>query len=227
VGISSVVVTHHHHDHIGGIGDVCTLCGQSRPRFSKFTGIPTLDSTPIGQTFEALRDGDVVKAEGATLKVIHTPGHTKDHLCLYLEEDRAMFSGDSILGQGTAVFENLRSYMLSLEKLLPFSPERIYPGHGPVIEGGLAKIKEYISHRNAREQQIVDCMKRHPGKTLMAMEMVKEIYASYPVELHDPAKGSVLHHLEKLEEEGRVLRLPAADEEAEETFRLQPEGSKI
>lgn len=226
VKISTVVITHHHHDHVGGIGDVCALCG-APIRLTKFTEIPTLNETPGGQVFESLRDGQVLETEGATLRVIHTPGHTKDHLCLYLEEDKAMFSGDSILGQGTAVFENLRSYMVSLEKLLPFAPERIYPGHGPVVEDGLAKIKEYISHRNAREQQIVDCMRRHAGKSLTAMEMVKEIYSSYPVALHDPAKGSVLHHLQKLEEEGRVVRLSPEDEGSEETFRLHQEGAKI
>ena len=223
-----MVLTHHHHDHIGGVSDLLNLAGPSL-RLGKFTGVPELnegvDHHRSGMTttpLVSLKDGEVLQVEGATLRVLHTPGHTKDHLCLYLEEDRALFSADCILGQGTAVFEHLGSYISSLEKLLPFKPERIYPGHGPVITAGEAKIREYISHRNARELQIVEFMRANGGAgPLTAMQMVKQIYAAYPEALHEPAKGSVLLHLGKLEEEGRVARVRAGSEDEDDAFVLQ------
>lgn len=81
-----------------------------------------------------LTDGQEIKVEGATVRVHHTPGHTTDHVILTLLEDNIVFSGDCILGEGTAVFEDLFMYMKSLNRILELKPQFIYPGHGNIIK---------------------------------------------------------------------------------------------
>src|SRR5690606_17311008 len=99
----------------------------------------------------AIDDGAVIETEGATLRAIHTPGHAEDHLCYWLEEERALFTGDVVLGAGTTVIPehggDLADYMASLRRLLALEPAVIYPAHGPAIRDAAKKIREYIAHR--------------------------------------------------------------------------------
>lgn len=81
-----------------------------------------------------LVDGQEISVDGAKVKVIATPGHTTDHCIFFLDETEAVFSGDCILGEGTAVFEDLYDYMRSLEHILAIKPAVIYPGHGNIIQ---------------------------------------------------------------------------------------------
>eukprot|EP00004_Rigifila_ramosa_P001848 TRINITY_DN11846_c0_g1_i1.p2 TRINITY_DN11846_c0_g1~~TRINITY_DN11846_c0_g1_i1.p2 ORF type:complete len:173 (-),score=46.39 TRINITY_DN11846_c0_g1_i1:20-538(-) len=153
-----------------------------------------------------VRDGEVFRTEGATLRAIHTPGHTADHVAFELPEDQAVLSGDCILGVGTAVFQDLHTYMLSLRKLSALSPAKIYSAHGPLVADASAKIHEYIKHREAREAQIVGLLKQRAEAALTSMEIVQAIYADVPVHLHRAAEGNVLLHLGKLEKDSAVVR---------------------
>ena len=201
--IQEIVLTHGHPDHIGGAADVTRTHGPlriSKRPHAKFDRAFSGAITPID-------DGDVVRAEGATLRAIHTPGHAEDHLCFALEEEGAIFSGDNVLGVGTTVIPSqggdLLDYMRSLERLLAEQPTAIYPAHGPVIRDGRAKLREYIDHRNQREQEIVAALRA--GLTAIP-EIVARVYAAYPTALHLPARSSVCSHLLKLERDGRVRR---------------------
>ena len=201
--IQEIVLTHGHVDHIGGVAQVLERFGPLRvsklpwPDFDRACSAPL---TPIG-------DGAVVRTEGATLRAVHAPGHAPDHLCFVLEEERALFSGDNVLGVGTTVIPDgtgdLLDYLASLERLLAEAPARIYPAHGPVIEDGQAKLREYLAHRAARERQIVAALGQGPAPIAI---VVARVYTDVPVALHDAAAHSVAAHLRKLEREGRARR---------------------
>ena len=152
-----------------------------------------------------LTHGERINVAGCTLRVLHTPGHASDHLCYYLVEERALFSGDVILNGSTSVIPagdgDLGDYMASLRRLQSLDIRRIYPAHGPVIEDGPAKIQEYIDHRLARERQILEAL----GDGLRTIpDMVSRIYADVSPKLHRMAAMSVESHLRKLARDGRV-----------------------
>jgi glyoxylase-like metal-dependent hydrolase (beta-lactamase superfamily II) len=202
-GIQEIVLTHAHPDHMGGVQAVLQRFGPLR--VSKLPW-PTQDKRwPV--PIHPLDDGAQICTEGATLGAIHTPGHAPDHLCFWLREEEALFSGDHVLGVGTTVIPDgegdLLDYMHSLEVLLRRAPRRIYPAHGPPIEDGVAKLREYVAHRQEREAQILHALERGPA---LIAEIVERVYLDVPVVLHGAAAHSVAAHLRKLEREGRVVR---------------------
>ncbi|HWM80409.1 MAG TPA: MBL fold metallo-hydrolase, partial [Methylomirabilota bacterium] len=169
---SRVILTHRHVDHLGGVPHLR----------ERFPGLPVAkmiykdEGLPEGTA--DLRDGQVVKGDGVTLRAVHTPGHASDHLCYFLEEERALFSGDLILNGSTSVIPDedgdLADYMASLRRVQALGVRRIYPAHGPVVEDAPGKIQEYIDHRMERERQIVEAL-GNGARTIP--EMVKIIYA--------------------------------------------------
>lgn len=182
--IEHLVITHWHHDHVGGAGPVRELVKSREESSPTIWKLPRSDedggTTEGGYNIEdwlRLKDEQSLEVEGASLSVKYTPGHTTDHACLVLREDNVLFSGDCILGEGTAVFEDLSDYMLSLEKILAMSPKTIYPGHGPVIDDPAPKIKFYIQHRNKREADILEVLRERQSEGgTSEMDIVSQIY---------------------------------------------------
>lgn len=202
--IAHLIVTHWHHDHIGGVKNIynsdCKIWKHKRdPDDAPDAELPS--SIPVNW----LQDGQEISVEGATVKVHHTPGHSTDHIVLTLAEENVLFSADCILGEGTTVFEDLYHYMKSLKRILDLKPGTIYPGHGNIIEEPLSKIEYYISHRNKREEQIFNTLKENAGKLMDEMDLVKIIYVDTPEQLWLAAAHNVSHHLQKLTKEKKLI----------------------
>ena len=203
---SRVVLTHRHRDHLGGVPHL-------RERFRGLrVGKMIHRDAELPEGIEDLRDGATIEADGATLVALHTPGHASDHLCYYLVEEKAVFTGDVVLAGSTTVIPaedgDLLDYMNSLERLQALGVRRIYPAHGPVVEDGPALIAEYIEHRLLRERQILEVLGDGPNTI---PSMVERIYAAVPRNLHAMAGQSVASHLKKLAREGRVREHPIPD----------------
>ncbi|HEU5322241.1 MAG TPA: MBL fold metallo-hydrolase, partial [Methylomirabilota bacterium] len=201
-----ILLTHRHRDHLGGVP-------QLRARFPGIRVAKMIHrDAELPPGIEDLRGGQSVEGDGVTLLAVHTPGHASDHLCFYLAEERALFTGDVVLGGSTTVIPSddgdLADYLASLRRLLALDVRRIYPAHGPVIEDGPARIREYIEHRLLRERQILAAL-AEGDRTIPAM--VARIYTDVSPALHPVAAMSVESHLRKLAREGRVREQRAPD----------------
>ena len=199
--LQEIVLTHVHQDHIGGVPNVRKHFGELQVSKRAWPEKDADYDFPLTYIDDSAR----IETDGTTLRAIHTPGHAKDHLCYYLEEERALFTGDLVLGAGTTVVPEegggLIAYMASLRKLLNFDLSVIYPAHGPAIREPYKKLNAYIAHRELREQQVLDAL--NAGLTRIP-DMVERIYTDVPEFLHKAAGNSVQSHLNKLKAEGIV-----------------------
>lgn len=166
--------------------------------------------TPDG----VLRHGDVVAGDGWTLECLYTPGHISNHLCFALPEERAIFTGDHVMGWSSTIIPppdgNLGDYLRSLDLLIARGDrDQVYlPTHGPPITTPNRYARALLAHRHRRTDQILACLRDGPT-TIPAM--VARMYTTTPEVLHPAAALSVLAHLIHLAEEGRVTSDPAAD----------------
>ncbi len=141
-------------------------------------------------------DGDVIEGPGWTVEVVHTPGHTSNHVCFGLREEKTLFTGDHVMGWATSVISppdgDLFDYMNSLAKLLDRDDVRYWPTHGPAIEDPHTYVKAFIDHRNGREAQIVSALEEGPSTI---KDLVPSMYADVDKRLWRAAANSVYSHL--------------------------------
>jgi glyoxylase-like metal-dependent hydrolase (beta-lactamase superfamily II) len=198
--ISAIALTHSHSDH--------------RPlaaRIAAHTGAPVhcFDPSAGDEGAHALADGDTVSSETVTLTAVHTPGHTRDHLCFFDAASRTLYTGDHILNGTTSVVHpgegSMSDYMDSLRRVRALHPLTILPGHGEQVDDAPALINEYIEHRMQREEQVRIAAQGRPAFT--PMDLVPTVYAAYPVEVYPLAAWTVQAHLDKLVDDGRMQRV--------------------
>lgn len=207
--VSAALLTHWHGDHVGGVQDLLDVvaAGDGPRTVRVYKHQPDGDGHSDGPQLD-IQDGQRFAVDGATVTAHHTPGHTTDHMVFSLAEEDALFTGDNVLGQGTGVFEDLAAYLRSLERMEALFGGRGYPGHGPVVADGPARIREYVAHRRAREEQITSTLRTTNDAVGRAawepMELVRVIYRDVPENLHIPAHGGVVQVLQKLEKEDRA-----------------------
>jgi len=201
-GPSLVIVTHAHSDHLAGVPSIATKWPATK--FARWHE-PEHDAG-VALIWRGLSDGDCIAAGDETLEVLHTPGHSPDHVALWHEPSRTLFAGDLLVEGSTVVIlasrgGRLSAYLRSLRRVLALSPARVLPAHGPEIVDPGKLITEYLEHRALRERQVLDAL--HAGLTIPET-IVGRIYQRLNPALTLMARESVLAHLVKLEEEGRV-----------------------
>ena len=196
--LATIVITHRHDDHAPAAIPLQAMTGA---RIIAPRGV--LADAHVQQR---VAGGERLDVEGEPLEVIATPGHTNEHVC-YLTADGELFSGDTVLGSGTtAIFPpdgHMGDYLRSLRLLRAREPRRIHPAHGPTRDDAVALLDEYIAHRLAREQQVLDELRG--GAQSIAM-LRQRIYPDLDPRLVRAAEIQMSAHLIKLEEEQRVVR---------------------
>jgi glyoxylase-like metal-dependent hydrolase (beta-lactamase superfamily II) len=211
--VTHILVTHTHRDH-----------SPAARALKEWTGAPTYGFGPHGKARSEhgvaieegsdrdftpdvqLRDGDVIDGAGFTIECVHTPGHTSNHMCYALREEKALFSGDHVMGWSTTVVAppdgDMGDYLVSLKKLLARSDAVYWPTHGGPIRDPKPVVAAYLAHRLEREAQILAALR--DGVTAIH-EMVEHIYLGLDPRLKPAAGLSVFAHLLQMTKDGRVM----------------------
>ncbi len=219
--IGAILVTHGHPDH----APAAALLAQR-------TGAPVYAHPDARFPHDrTLGDGERMTFGDIAIRAVDAPGHTFDHLVFVLEDERALFTGDVVIGEGFVVIAPphaaMRPYQRTLDRLAREHGDalRIYGGHGPEVTDPRAKLAEYVAHRHDRERQLVAQL-AHGEATIP--QLVEAIYAGYPRVLWPAAGRQLLAYLVALEAEGRVRKhaaaRPATDDER---TILQPNLARI
>ena len=199
--VGVVLLTHGHADH-----------SEAAKTFGEQMGCPVRALDPVHRLGEeGLRDGDVVDVDGLEIRVVGTPGHTSDSLSFVLPAERAVLTGDTVLGRGTTVVAHpdgeLGAYLDSLHRLHALAEAQevtaVWPGHGPVIQDALAALDHYLAHRQERLEQVREALRElevtgDPLAGDVPRRVVEKVYADVDPVLWGAAELSVRAQLSYL-----------------------------
>ena len=204
--IEQVIVTHTHRDHSPGALALVAATG------ARCLGPSVPDDGLQDETWQAdrqLSEGDQVDCGGVMLEVVETPGHVGNHLC-YLSEGGLLFTGDHLIQGSTVVIAppsgSMQAYFASLRKLQNRGITLMAPGHGDVINDPETTLEHTLSHRQQREDKVLDALSDAPQALGV---LVKAVYDDVPEFLHGVAQFSLHAHLIKLAEDGKAREAEA------------------
>ncbi|WP_445177190.1 MBL fold metallo-hydrolase [Rhizorhapis sp. SPR117] len=210
--VRAIMCTHTHRDHSPASGPLAEMTG------ARIIGCAPLALDDDGPRADAafdggyvpdqiLTDGEQVKGTGWTLEAVATPGHTSNHLCFALNEEKALFTGDHVMGWSTSVISppdgDMAAYMASMQKLLGRADTVYYPAHGEPVEHPQRWVRSMMGHRKHREGQILRHLRAHDAISIP--EMVEKMYKGVDPRLHGAAGRSVLAHLIDLQTRNLVV----------------------
>jgi glyoxylase-like metal-dependent hydrolase (beta-lactamase superfamily II) len=230
--VRAILVTHCHADHsplaawLREVSGAPTIAHGSHPRPELSTApaddVEIEESTDYDFVPDVIAaDGDVVVCSGGlTISAVHTPGHTSNHTCWSLAEERALFTGDHVMGWSTTVVSppdgNMTAYLDSLRRVAGRDDAMLWPTHGPPRDDSAVYVGALIEHRLERERGVLDAVRA--GHATIP-DIVARLYADVREELHKPAGRTVWAHLERLVSEGRVEVEGSAGATLDATYR--------
>lgn len=205
-----IVLTHTHIDHWPAAPSLARRTGAEVASFDARDGLERVDLH--------LTEGVEVGEGDGRLVAVHTPGHASNHVCLWHEDHRMLFTGDHVMSGSTVVIAppdgDMGAYMDSLRKVRALGADALAPAHGPLLTDPDTYLDDYLGHRVDRERQVAEALAAAGPGGADTEALVREIYVDVHELLHPVARFSVWAHLRKLAQDGRAHGVDVEDADA-------------